>query len=65
MHRFSIPMCNLSLSGEAIVTADMALRFGRLAGGKADLYLAMQAQRDLWQAEERLHEELSGIELAV
>ena len=50
------------LSGEASVTADMALRFGRLVGADPDLYLAMQARRDLWQAEARLADILAAIE---
>jgi addiction module HigA family antidote len=42
------------LGGESAVTADMALRFGRLVDGAPELYLAMQAKRDLWFAEQRL-----------
>ncbi len=52
------------LRGEASVSADMALRFGRLVGGEPALYLEMQAHRDLWQAEERLRDVLSDIEPA-
>jgi addiction module HigA family antidote len=52
------------LAGEASVTADMALRFGRLAGGEPELYLTMQARRDLWEAEERLHDTLTEIDPA-
>lgn len=52
------------LASEASVTADMALRFGRLAGGAPELYLAMQAQRDLWEAAERLRDTLMQIEPA-
>lgn len=52
------------LAGEASVTADMALRFGRLAGGAPELYLAMQARRDLWEAEARLRDTLAQIEPA-
>ena len=39
----------------------MALRFGRLTGGAPELYVQMQAQRDLWLAEQRLHDALLEI----
>ena len=42
------------LDGKSAVTADMALRFGRLVDGPPELYLVMQAKRDLWYAEQRL-----------
>jgi plasmid maintenance system antidote protein VapI len=35
------------LFGQAAVTAETALRFARLCGGAAELYLHMQAGRDL------------------
>ena len=41
------------LSGESAVTADMALRFGRLVDGNPELYVQMQAKRDLWEAEHK------------
>ena len=50
------------LRGEASVSADMALRFGRLTGGSPDLYVQMQAQRDLWLAQQRLQDTLAEIE---
>ena len=49
------------LSGEANLTAAMALRFGRLAGADPELYVQMQARRDLWSAAQRLRETLSEI----
>jgi addiction module HigA family antidote len=52
------------LSGKTSVTADMALRFGRLVGGAPELYGQMQAQRDLWEAEPRLRDTLAEIEPA-
>ena len=61
MH-ISRPALYSVLNGTSAVTADMALRFARLTGGTADLYLQMQAARDLWQVAERLHEELAQIE---
>jgi addiction module HigA family antidote len=50
------------LKGDSAVTADMALRFGRLVDGNPMLYVHMQAQRDVWLAQRRLRETLSEIE---
>src|SRR5829696_1363874 len=52
------------LRGESAVTPDMALRFARLTGGVADLYVNMQTNRDLWLAAERLQDTLDKIEPA-
>jgi addiction module HigA family antidote len=52
------------LNGGSAVTADMALRFGRLVGGAPELYVDMQVKRDLWQARQRLAETLAEIEPA-
>src|SRR5260221_757784 len=52
------------LKGVEPVTADMALRFGRLTGGAAELYLQMQAQYDLWTAREELKDTLAQIKPA-
>ena len=49
------------LSGQSAVTAEMALRFARLAGGNPELYVQMQAKRDLWEAERILRDALSRI----
>jgi addiction module HigA family antidote len=62
--KVSRPALYAVLNGNSAVTADMALRFGRLTGGVADLYLQMQTQRELWLAERRLHETLVEIEPA-
>jgi antitoxin HigA-1 len=62
--KVSRPSLYAVLNGSSAVTADMALRFGRLTGGAADLYLQMQTQRDLWLAEERLRNTLVEIEPA-
>lgn len=40
------------------VSAEMALRLGRLLGNGAQLWLDMQTKFDLWQAEAKLHDEL-------
>lgn len=50
------------LCGDSAVTPDMALRFGRLVGGSAELYVAMQSGRDLWLAAQRLRDKLAAIE---
>jgi len=62
--KVSRPSLYAVLNGSAALTADMALRFGRLSGGAAELYVQMQAQRDLWLAEQRLHDALLEIEPA-
>jgi antitoxin HigA-1 len=43
------------------VTPEMALRFGRLVDADPELYVRMQAARDLWFAEERLRDALTAI----
>jgi hypothetical protein len=52
------------LRGEAAVTVEMALNFAPLCGGAAEVYLQMQARRDLWLAEQRLRDRLAAIEPA-
>ncbi|MGE5271574.1 MAG: hypothetical protein ACM3JG_18085 [Thiohalocapsa sp.] len=42
----------------------MALKFGRLIGGAAELYLQIQLSRDLWLAEDRLRDKLAAIDPA-
>jgi addiction module HigA family antidote len=59
--RVSRPALYAVLNGSSAATADMVLRFTRLTGGAPDLYLQMQASRDLWLAEQRLHDELAAI----
>jgi addiction module HigA family antidote len=62
--KISRPVLEATLNGSGAVTADMALRFGRLTGGAAELYLQMQAQYDLWTARQRLKDTLAQIEPA-
>ena len=40
------------------VSAEMALRFGKLLGNGAQLWLDMQTRFDLWQAKTKLSDEL-------
>lgn len=62
--RISRPSLYAVLNGAGAVTADMALRFSRLVGGEAQLYLNMQAGYDLWHAQQRLAATLKGIKPA-
>ena len=43
------------------VSAEMALRLGKLLGNGAQLWMDMQTKFDLWQAEARIHDELGRI----
>jgi addiction module HigA family antidote len=61
----SRPALYAVLNGTGAVTPEMALRFGRLVKGEPDLYVQMQARRDLWLAEQRLKDALANIEPAV
>jgi len=62
--RVSRPSLYAVLNGKSAVTADMALRFGRLVGGAPELYVHMQASRDLWEAAQRLKDTLPHIQPA-
>jgi len=50
------------LRGRSAVSADMALRFAQLTGGRPELFLRMQENLDLWTARQRLGAQLSRIE---
>jgi len=43
------------LNGRAAISADLALRLERAGIGRARMWLAVQADDDLWQAERREH----------
>ena len=58
----SRPALYAVLNGTGAVTPDMALRFGRLVRGEPELYIHMQANRDLWLAHRRLKKTLDQIE---
>lgn len=49
------------LSGRSGISADMAVRLGRFCGNGPGLWMRMQQAYDLWEAEERLREELEKI----
>lgn len=43
------------------VSAEMAVRLGKWCGNGAHLWIALQRDYDLWQAEHKLAKEISGI----
>jgi antitoxin HigA-1 len=49
------------LAGKAAVTPEMAVRLGKFCGNGPSLWLRMQQARDLWQAEQRLADEVKRI----
>ena len=49
------------LRGRSAVSADMALRFAQLVGGRAELFLRMQENVDLWVARQKLGRRLARI----
>ena len=52
------------LAEKSPVTAEMALRLGKFCGNGPGLWLRMQQQVDLWDAERTLVRELAKISLA-
>lgn len=63
--KISRPSLYAVLNGAGAVTADMALRFGKLTGGAPELYLRMQDNYNLWLARKRLRDTLQQIEPAI
>ncbi|MBF0461633.1 MAG: HigA family addiction module antidote protein [Magnetococcales bacterium] len=49
------------LQGTHPVTPDMAIRLGKFCGNGHQFWLRMQEAHDLWQAQDRLREELAAI----
>jgi len=49
------------LACKRAVTPEAALRIGAVVGNGARVWLAMQMEFDLWQAEQTLHDELTAI----
>lgn len=49
------------LSERSGISAEMAVRLGRFCGNGPNLWLRMQQAHDLWNAEERLRDELEQI----
>lgn len=50
------------LHGQSAVSADMALRFARLTGGRPERFLRMQENLGLWTARQRLGVRLARIQ---
>jgi antitoxin HigA-1 len=49
------------MEGQAAVTADMAVRLGKLCGNGPDLWLNLQARHDAFEAAHRLAKDLKRI----
>ncbi len=49
------------LEGKTAVTADMALRIGKLCGNGPELWLNLQARFDAWEAAQRLGKAIEAI----
>lgn len=50
------------LNGKAGITASMALRLSSWLGTTPDVWLGMQTQRDLWQAEQQPRPKIRPLE---
>jgi len=49
------------LSGRRAISPETVLHIGAVVGNGAGVWLAMQMDLDLWQAEQALHDELTTI----
>ncbi len=49
------------LNGKAAISADMAVRLAAALGGRAEIWLHMQANYDLWLAEKALRGKVARI----
>ena len=55
-------MLHRVLTGEAAVTPEMALRFGKFCGNGAEVWLNMQMSRDLWDARQAIADQIDAIQ---
>ena len=55
-------MLHRVLAGEAAVTPEMALRFGKFCGNGPEVWLNMQMSRDLWDARQAIADQLDAIQ---
>lgn len=64
--RISVTRVTLSriLNGKASVSPDMALRLSAALGGSAETWLHMQANYDLWQAQQKPRPTIEQLRLA-
>jgi addiction module HigA family antidote len=49
------------LAEQVAMTAEMAVRVGKLCGNGPEIWLAMQSRRDLWATKRRLAEDVAQI----
>jgi len=49
------------MAGQSAISADMAVRLGKLCGNGPELWLNLQARYDAWEATRRLARELKKI----
>jgi antitoxin HigA-1 len=49
------------ISGRTAITPEMAVRLGKFCGNGPELWLRMQQQYDLWQAQRKLRSEVGKI----
>ncbi|GAB0114939.1 HigA family addiction module antitoxin [Acidisoma sp. C75] len=61
MLHVSRQMLHRILAEESAVSPEMAVRLGKLCGDGPRIWLAMQQEHDLWQAERDLAEEIETI----
>lgn len=54
-------MLHAVLAGRSAVSPEMAIRLGRFCGNGPHLWLRMQLEHDLWQAERRLGDAVERI----
>ena len=47
------------LSGQSVITPEMAVRLEAVIGSSADVWLAIQAKHDLWQVRQGFKEQLT------
>jgi addiction module HigA family antidote len=50
------------MPGQARLTSDVALLFGKLVGMSPDLLASMRAEHDLWESRQKLADRLPQIE---
>jgi addiction module HigA family antidote len=54
-------MLHRVLNGEASVSPEMAIRLGKFCGNGATIWINMQMSRDLWDARQKLANEIEAI----
>jgi addiction module HigA family antidote len=59
--RITRQMLHRVLNGEASVSPEMAIRLGKFCGNGATIWINMQMSRDLWDARQKLANEIEAI----